>query len=272
MAFFIHQLISNDNVNLEILTDSSLEEINDIFNSLLNNLVKDENSNLLSKFYFRKYLADKLSKFNTDYQGVYFTTSGIKISNTAYDHAFTDYRLNKTAKNLINNFLEYREYNNIPFSEKDTDTFFISQGAGNFLALIPQSDSLNIEEVNKIIDSVNSHADITSTTSSLLIASATIDNISKNSSEEFLKSVRSLKQTANSNKDDLKKYLFNSIDLEECFKKCIYPCLTYYKRYIPDGYTSIKKQSLFINNITKSLLDYCVIHNKKINSLKNIER
>lgn len=228
-------------------------------------LIRDASSNLLSEPYFRLYLADKISVLNKPIQGVYFTSSGIKLSNTAYSHKHTDQRLKLTSKNLINAFSKIRDYNNYPFSNSINNTYLLSQGGGNFLALIPQENAITKEELDNILNEVNSFVDMNNPCSPFLMAGASFDNMKKISTQKLLSEVEKLKKEANLKKDPLKKKLFYSSDFEICFKKSFDSCITEYLDNITDA-QNIKNKTLFINTLFNSLLNHCVYHNETFQS------
>lgn len=265
-ASIIHNLITHSEINLDVLSTEGLKQLSDTVNQLLNILIRDRNCDLLSKFYFRLYLANELSKSDKPYQAVYFSTTGIKISNTAYDHTFTDSRLKRTSDILVATFSKYLDFNNDAFCNSDDDIYFVSQSGGNYLALIPQDKAINQDTLNKIIASVNNFVDIKNPNSSFYVAGAIKNEIEKSNPSEFILQVRSLKEQANKNKDSLKKNLFNSIDVENCFKKSINNCIDYYLENVPNAKEDISTISIISNNIFKSLLNHSASQNRKINS------
>ena len=204
-----------------------------------------------------------MSRLDVPYQAVYFSTSGIKVSNTAYDHHFTDTRLKKTSNILVDSFSKYLNFNNKAFDDTDNDIYLLSQSGGNFLALIPQDKAINQGTLNKIITSVNNCADINDPNSSFYIAGSIRNKIPKTTSTEFISQIRSLKEKANKNKDSIKKHLFTSIDVENCFKKSISNCIDYYLENIPNAKEDITAITFLSNNIFKSLLNHASAQNKK---------
>ena len=265
VALLIHKLVKDENVNIDSLSDEALQDLLITMRTLLNELIKDASSNLLSEPYFRLYLADKISVLNKPIQGVYFTSSGIKLSNTAYSHKHTDQRLKLTSKNLINAFSKIRDYNNYPFSNSINNTYLLSQGGGNFLALIPQENAITKEELDNILNEVNSFVDMNNPCSPFLMAGASFDNMKKISTQKLLSEVEKLKKEANLKKDPLKKKLFYSSDFEICFKKSFDSCITEYLDNITDA-QNIKNKTLFINTLFNSLLNHCVYHNETFQS------
>ncbi len=177
-ASIIHKLFTNKNVNLN---DLSTEELNNVKKSLDNldmNLIRNKHSGLLGKSYYKLFLADKLLKSKQNYQVIYFSISGIRPSNTAYGYNITDNKIEKTSKLLVNAFSKNRMFNNEPFSFSKNDIFFIDQGGGNFIAILPMKKCLKPEEIEQIVNEVNSQCteDIDS---SFKIASATKNNVNK---------------------------------------------------------------------------------------------
>lgn len=177
-ASIIHKLFTNKNVNLN---DLSTEELNNVKESLDNldmNLIRNQHSGLLGKSYYKLFLADKLLKSKQNYQAVYFSISGIRPSNTAYGHNITDNKIEKTSKLLVNAFSKKRMFNNEPFSFSKNDIFLIDQGGGNFISLLTMKKALKPEEIEDIVNEVNSQCteDIDS---SFKIASAAKNHVNK---------------------------------------------------------------------------------------------
>ena len=92
-AKLIHSLITNrESVNIDILSDEALNSLINKINYLTNNdLICDKNG-IYTKAYFKNVLANKIVESNENISATIVSAPGIKLSNTAYDHEFTDYR------------------------------------------------------------------------------------------------------------------------------------------------------------------------------------
>lgn len=265
-ASAIHSLISESkNVNLTNSSNNAIKNAVGLMNSLVEDLVRDESSGLLSKSYFRLYLADELSKIDKDYQAVFFSTSGIKLSNTAHDHSFTDVRLSKTSDLFFDAFSKFRDFNNNSFECSGDDIYLINQGAGNFLALLPMDQSLSTENIDNIIEHVNTSSDIKDPYSSFMMAAGYQNNIDKTSGKSFIDSVRNLKDSTNLEKDELKKNLFKSTDALIAFKKTFNTCIDYYLNNVKDSKSDISNKTLVLENMFRSFSNFESLHNKNRN-------
>ena len=261
----IHSLITKNNkINIHNFSDSELEQINSLMNNLIENLIRD-NTNLLSKQYFRLFLANKLANSSKPLCISYVSTCGIKLSNSAFDHSFTDDRIAKTNKAFLDSTRDVLTYNDKAFNYSIDDIHLISQGAGNYLFIYPKELSLEMKSKMKtIIDKVNCISNIKDPNSSFKMAYYSTDNnqtISKTTTYDFIEYVRRIKEQTNYGKDHLKKQLFKSADAFVAFKKSINTCIDYYLENIPDSSKDINKMVIFMKNVHKSFLNQEVLHN-----------
>lgn len=95
--------------------------------------------------------------------------------------------MKKTVSLLIDAFCNKRDFNDTPFSFDKDDIFFIDQGGGNYMTLIPSSKSMNKVEIDEIESTVNSHY-TDGPDSSLKIASATMNHVNKRTIPFFVHS------------------------------------------------------------------------------------
>ncbi|MBQ2937292.1 MAG: GGDEF domain-containing protein [Clostridia bacterium] len=261
----IHSLLNgNTKIDINSFSDSDLEQINSFINTLIENLIRDR-TNLLSKQYFRLFLANQFVNSNKPLGASYISTCGIKLSNYAFDHSFTDDRLDKTNKIFLDAVKDVLKYNDKSFDNSVDDIHLISQGAGNYLFLYPKELSLDMNtKIKTIIDKVNSLSNIKDPDGTFKMAYYSTDEsqtISKNTYSDFIEYIRKIKDEANYGKDSLKKQLFKSTDAFVAFKKSISNCINYYLENIPDSSKDINKMVIFINNVHKSFINQEVLHN-----------
>ena len=268
----IHDLLKKDcSVNFNNFSDKEIENLITLSDNLLEDLIRD-NTGLLSKQYFRLFLADKLFKSDIQLAASYVTTSGIKLSNFAFDHTFTDTRLEKTNDVFYNTVCEELDFNNKSFNISDDSIYLLSQGAGNYLFLYPKEKASEIQpKIQSVVDKVNHYANIQDPNSSFKVSSySTRDDqtVSKRNVSEFINYVRKLKEEANYAKNPLKKSLFQSPDAFFAFKKSINSCINFYIENISNDPQDINKLSTFIRNIYTSFLNQEVLHNNTKNEKK----
>lgn len=261
----IHSLLNkNSKIDINNFSDNDLEQINSFINSLIENLIRDR-TNLLSKQYFRLFLANQFVNSKRPLGASYVSTCGIKLSNYAFDHSFTDDRLDKTNKVFLDAVKDVLNYNDKSFVNSVNDIHLISQGAGNYLFLYPKELSLEMNtKIKTIIDRVNSLSNMKEPDSTFKMSYySTNENqtISKNTYSDFIEYIRKMKEEANYGKDHLKKQLFKSTDAFVAFKKSIGNCINYYLENIPDSSKDIKKMVIFIKNVHKSFINQEVLHN-----------
>lgn len=272
VAEIIHSLVtSNKNINITNLSDDNIKFLINYINKLTENLIRD-NTGLLSKSYFRLFLAQQLSKFNTPLSASFISACGIKLSNFAFDHSFTDNRLAKTNNIVITEIEKVLNYNNNSFEFSIDDIHLISQGAGNYLFLYPKEIAPEVQsKIQTIINNVNSASNIKDSNSHFKVAHYSTNSqqsVLKSSSYELINYIREMKEEANYKKDPLKKQLFQSSDAFMAFKKCINNCIDYYLEYIPDSTNDINKVILFTKNVHKAFLNQEVLHNNTKHTIK----
>ena len=268
----IHNLLKKDcTIDFDDFSDKDIETLTTLSDNLLEDLIRD-NTGLLSKQYFRLFLADVLSKLDIQLAASYVTTSGIKLSNFAFDHTFTDRRLEKTNDIFCNAVCEEIDFDNISFNYSVDNIYLLSQGAGNYLFLYPKEMVSELRpKIESIVNRVNNSADMQDPNSSFkLSAYSTRDEqtVSKGSVSEFINYVRKLKEEANYAKNPLKKELFQSVDTFFAFKKSINSCIDFYLENISNDPQDINKLSTFIRNIYTSFLNQEVLHNETRNEKK----
>lgn len=261
----IHTLVSKGkNININSLSDKNIEKLISTVNDLVESLIRDK-TNLLSKQYFRKFLAKKLCNPNQHLSASYVSTCGIKLSNLAFDHSFTDYRLDKTNTLFLNTVKENLDYNNKSFDTSIDDIHLISQGAGNYLFLYPKEKSVEItSKIKSIVSKINHSCDITDPNSTFKMSYYCINKnqtIFQNTANELIAFTRGLKEETNYEKNPIKKQLFKSVDAFVAFKRLADNCINYYFKNIPNSYKDMDKIHIFIKNIHTSFLNQEVLHN-----------
>lgn len=253
--------VSNIDTLLSIASDNSLSSICNNISELSDSLIRDPYSGLLSKSYLKLFLTDKLCNTSSNYQAIYFSAMGIRPSNSAYDHTYTDMRISKTAHTIIKHFGNRVNFNNQGFSFNKSDSFLIDQGGGNYLALIPSQYTLDKRTVFDIVSSINADVNPNKTNSIFPISFSIDDNIDMNNKETFMKSISNLKAQTNKNKNVLKQANISSLDIQNSLKKSLFDCARFYVNNIEDP-TSIVNKNIFLTNIFSCLLHHQHLHNE----------
>lgn len=267
MNNLIHSIISKNKpiVNFDNYSNEELENLIESIDSTLEKLVRD-NTGLLNKQYFRLFLVPKIVNSDAEYSASYVSVSGLKLSNFAYDHTFSDYRLNKTNDILCRKAKNNLNFDDSAFDFSGNNVFFLSQGGGNYLCLYPKEMSNVIKpKINSIVDTVNASVNIKDPNSFFQLSSYSLhDNqtIPKTSTTDAIKYIRALKEEANFQKVPLKKQLFKSADAYFAFKKAMDNCVNYYLTNIPDAEKNTTKMVQFIRNVYTSFLNQEVLHNE----------
>ena len=275
MNNLIHSIISENKpiVNFDNYSNEELENLIESLDSTLEKLVRD-NTGLLNKQYFRLFLAQKIVNSDAEYSASYVSVPGLKLSNFAYDHTFSDYRLNKTNDILCQEAKNELNFNDSAFDSSDNNVFFLSQGGGNYLCLYPKEMSNVIKpKINSIVDKVNASVNIKDPNSGFQLSSYSLhDNqtIPKTSTTDAIKYIRALKEEANFQKVTLKKQLFKSADAYFAFKKAMDNCVNYYLENIPNAEKSTTKMVQFIRNVYTSFLNQEVLHNETREDKKTV--
>ena len=271
-AKLIHSLITNrESVNIDILSDEALNSLINKINYLTNNdLICDKNG-IYTKAYFKNVLANKIVESNENISATIVSAPGIKLSNTAYDHEFTDYRMDKTTPLFLNSIFENFDVENEPFEYNPSGLYLINYGPLEYLLVYPQESSKEVEtKIGRIVKDVNSHFDLKSSSSTFLMSYApqkeigsTLEPIILDTSSKSLliESVKKLNDEVDYNKDDFKKLLFNGVDALVAFKKLSEPLIDTYlsEIYSPND---IDKKSILLSNFYRALLNYEVHHNE----------
>ena len=275
MNNLIHSIISGDKLidNFDKYSYLDLQSLITTLNATLEQLVRD-NTGLLNKQYFRLFLAPKIVNSDAEYSASYVSVPGLKLSNFAYDHTFSDDRLNKTNDILCQEAKNGLNFNDSAFDFSDNNVFFLSQGGGNYLCLYPKEMSNVIKpKINSIVDKVNASVNIKDPNSGFQLSSYSLhDNqtIPKTSTTDAIKYIRALKEEANFQKVTLKKQLFKSADAYFAFKKAMDNCVNYYLKNIPDAEKNTTKMVQFIRNVYTSFLNQEVLHNETRENKKTV--
>lgn len=249
------------------LNDFSEDELKKLIHNsenLLDQLTKDH-TGLLNKHYFRLSLAQQICNSNEKYSASYVSFSGLKLSNTAYDHIFSDYRLDKSNKLLIDETSKLLNYTNTAFDFNSRNIYMISQGGGNYLYLYPKSMSKDIKpKISSIVNKINDKVNIKDPNSYLetsYYSMSDTESLPTSSSKQFIRYIRALKEETNSNKNSFKKNLFKSADAYFAFKKSMSNCVDYYIENIDNSGTDLNKMVQFMRNVYTSFLNQEVLHN-----------
>lgn len=271
----IHSIINQNTstLNIDKYSDEELQYITNSLNNLLEQLVRD-NTGLLNKQYFRLFLSQEIINSNKDYSATYLSVPGLKLSNFAYGHTFSDNRLDTTNKFLCQEAKNALDFDNSAFDSPDDNVFFISQGGGNYLCLYPKELANIVQpKINSIVNKANSIVNIKDLTSGFYVSSYSLNDtlsIPKNNTSDTIKFIRALKEETNFQKVSLKKKLFKSSDAYFAFKKSMDNCVDYYLKNISNGEKDITKMIQFIRNVYTSFLNQEVLHNETREEKKTI--
>lgn len=265
-ANLIHSLVTGEESisDLNNLSDETIKNLIKNSENLLEQLTRD-NTGLLNKHSFRLSLAQQLCNTDEKYSATYISFAGLKVSNTAYGHIFSDYRLDKSNQILIEEINKFLNYTNTAFDFKKGNVYLISQSGGNYLCLYPQSMSKAIKpELASVVNKVNSIVDVKDPNSNLEASYYSMDDneyIPNSDVKTVIRYVRALKEEANSRKNDFKRNLFKSADAYFAFKKSMSNCVDYYLENIDNAGTDVNKMVQFMRNVYTAFLNQEVIHN-----------
>ncbi len=249
-ATLLHNLVtSNDKDILKNIPDNKLEELLTSSSELSDLLIRNPLSKLFNKEYFNTYLLPKISSTDSEYQVLFFSNAGVKTSNTAYGHDATDLRLKEAGNFLINKLSQLRNFENIPFDFSEKSNYLTDFGGGNYLAFIEKDNSLQDNEINRVIDEYNSDE------SNLKFAYATLDSINKSTPESLNIDINKLHHQANMNKDLLKHNNIDYIDIQNAFVTEFQDCITYFLDNIPNSSTDITVKQQFLKNLFNALIN-----------------
>lgn len=267
-----------DNANLihsSVTGEKSISDLNNLSDETIKNLIQNsenlleqltrDNTGLLNKHSFRLSLAQQLCNTDEKYSATYISFAGLKVSNTAYGHSFSDYRLDKSNQIFIEEINKFLNYTNTAFDFKKGNVYLISQSGGNYLCLYPQSMSKAIKpELASVVDKVNSRVDIKNPNSNLEASYYSIndnESIPNSDVKSVIRYVRALKEEANSRKNNFKRNLFKSADAYFAFKKSMSNCVDYYLENIDNAGTDVNKMVQFMRNVYTAFLNQEVLHN-----------
>ncbi len=265
-ANLIHSLVTGEKsiFDLNNLSDETIKNLIQNSESLLEQLTRD-NTGLLNKHSFRLSLAQQLCNTDEKYSATYISFAGLKVSNTAYGHSFSDYRLDKSNQIFIEEINKFLNYTNTAFDFKKGNVYLISQSGGNYLCLYPQSMSKAIKpELASVVNKVNSRVDVKDPNSNLEASYYSMDDneyIPNSDVKTVIRYVRALKEEANSRKNDFKRNLFKSADAYFAFKKSMSNCVDYYLENIDNAGTDVNKMVQFMRNVYTAFLNQEVLHN-----------
>ena len=258
-------VLNNFDDEIEKYSNDDIKNLISNSNLLIESLIRDD-TGLFSKNYFRKVIVPQIVKSDKNFSASYLSISGIKLSNAAFDHVFTDFRMDKTNSLILDAANRELNFNNKSF-DFSNDLYFLSQGGGNYLLLYPKevSDEMS-KKMDIIADYVNSKYDPSDSSTSFKVSNYSLGNdkfIDNSNTNNTIKYVRKIKDKTNSQKCKLKKELFKSSDTYFAFKNSITPCIQYYINNVKHSKSDINKISIFVRNIYKAFLNQEVLHNEK---------
>lgn len=262
-AKLIHTLVTDKkSVNIDVLSDEALNSLINKMNYLTNNHLICDRNGVYTKAYFKNVLANKIVKSNEKVSATIVSAPGIKLSNTAYDHEFTDYKMDKTSPLFLNGIYENFDVENEPFEYNPSGFYLLNYGPLEYLLIYPEKSSEEVEtKVDKIVRNVNLHFDLKDSSSTFLLSYAPQRNINNDSKALLIESIKRLNDEVDYNKDDFKKLLFNGVDTLVAFKKLSEPLIDTYLNEI-DSPNDINKKSILLSNFYRALLNYEVHHNE----------
>lgn len=248
---------------LDSLPSEELMNLKNSLSQLLEYFIRDPLSGLFTKSYLKTFLADKICSSNTPYQAIYLSDNGIKESNTAYGHTYTDMRLCKTSKNIQKHFEEFFNFNKNAFSYSQEDCHFIDYGGGDYVILVPQNKGINNEEINDVLARINEDVNMQETNSSFFVSHTISNYLDTSAVKTFLKALGDLKDETNKNKIWHKMSSLSGVDNINSLKNTLFNCAKYYKENVKDPDNIIKKNA-FLTNIFSSFVSHQALHNEKI--------
>ena len=250
-ANLLHNLLSNNedfNSQLNNLSYKDLLNINSSSKELSNQLIRNPISQLYGKSYLNHFLVNKICNSASEYEAIYFSNVGVKTSNTAYGHDYTDKRLSTSANALKSHLSDISLFNNSNFTFDDLDNFLIDLGGGNYLAIVEKSQEISENEIKNIINSLNnSKEDI------LKFGYSINPNFQKSTPDIFNNSLEKLKVDCNKSKDKIKHKILTSSDSILAFDKEILQCVNQFLETIPNALNDINAKKRFLSNVFISL-------------------
>lgn len=231
------------------LSESNLIWLINSGNILSNLLIRNPLTHLYNKEYLNDFLFDNLLKSSSNYQTIFFSSSGVKISNTAYGHDYTDTKLKLSGellKDELNSLVNFEDDN---FTFNEISNFLVDLGGGNYITFINSSNSIKISEIESFINKNNLKND------TLKLTFSYVDEIPKKSKDELEFSIQSLQHEADLNKDKLKHNHLDCIDNKNAFVNEFQECISYYLENIPNAATDISTKQQFLKNIFEALLN-----------------
>lgn len=271
-AKLIHSLIADrKSINIDILSDEALNSLINKIDYLTNNYLICDKNGIYTKAYFKNILANKIVDANKNVSATIVSAPGIKLSNTAYDHEFTDYRMDKTNPLFLNSIFENFDVENVPFEYNPSGLYLVNYGPLEYLLVYPEESSSEVEtKIDKIVKDVNSHFDLKDPSSTFLMSYAPQRELGRNifgstldttSKSLLIESIKKLNDEVDYNKDNFKKLLFKGVDTLVAFKKLSEPLIDTYLNEI-DSPNDINKKSILLSNFYRALLNYEVHHNE----------
>lgn len=264
----VHSLLTSTNFSYDDISQEDLLKMQNFMEKLLNTLITNKNNTLFNKGYLKNYLSEEISKSKTDFQTIFISTSGIKLSNTAFGHHFTDMRIDKTTSIIQEILSKNYNFNDKAFSFSPNDSHFIDYGGGNYLLLIPKDKSMSQEELDQILQDINNHYDSQNPESSFQVSGMMSEYSFANNQQSLIKFLRSFKELSDTRKDELKKDSFISITQKKAFENSISKPIEFYIQNIPDAKNDISKKKTLISNFFTSLVNQEGSHNIQSNFYK----
>lgn len=264
----VHSLLTSTDFSYKNISQEDLLKMQKFMEELLNTLITNKNNTLFNKGYLKNYLAEEISKSKTDFQTIFINTSGIKLSNTAFGHHFTDMRIDKTTSIIQEILSKHYHFNDKAFSFSPEDSHFIDYGGGNYLLLIPKEKFISQKDLNKILQDINTHYDSQNPESSFQVSGMMSEFTLKTDKQTLIKFLRDFKNSCDNTKDELKKDAFTSITQKKAFENSISKAIEYYLRIIPDSKDDIVKKKILISNFFTSLVNQEGSHNIQSNIYK----
>ena len=249
-ALLLHELINEkNNDKIESISQDELDSLLNSSTVLADLLIRNPLTHLYNKEYLNEFLLDNILQSTSNYQAIFFSNSGVKVSNTAYGHDYTDKKLKLSGEQLKSELNSLTNFENSNFTFNENSNFLIDLGGGNYITFINSSNSIDLSEIESFINKNNSNDN------TLKLTYSSDDCIPKNTKEDLEASIQELQLSVDLNKDKLKHADLDCEDNKKAFVNEFQECISYYLENIPNGDTDISKKQQFLKNIFEALLN-----------------
>lgn len=215
-AKLVDDELSKENVIPESFSEPLLSQV-------LDSLLREPISNQYSRRCLDECLLESERDPNfvfTEYNAIQFSTSFLKLSNSISGHIKTDNEIRSLSNNLYNKLSEYIKFDPTVLC-KNHNNVLLDVGGADFLAVYDKDLEITPEEMDKILEEVNS-------TSSTLKLSAYMSKepITIKTASSFLQEAAIESQKT---KDKLKESRIPTEESQKALDLLLADCLVYYK-------------------------------------------